>query len=296
MMPTSTPLPRATGMAASLACILAGSDLHGRADDVTVLAREHADVLVVDRPGAEPRLGIVLRNGDTGAVLDPASAVLEVGASGRMEVPPGLEVFGPAGSPLWILPQSQDPALLYLGLSASGIPPGSWASRFTIELLKVEGPGHFLAWQFDPFSGLEMRMNSRDGIGPDDILAPLAGSHEHVNWGFTATGLHAVHLRVSGQLAGGSQGVVSDPVVLRFGVVPYALPAAQAVLSQPTWTHQRLAFRLAGSPGRSYVVEASADLRSWTVAATVTTDASGGADVVADGEAGAMFYRATALP
>jgi surface-anchored protein len=285
-------------MSARLALLIAAGLLpgHAIAQSFVTLAREHVDVLVMDRPGTDPRLGIALRNGDTGAVLDPATTVLEVGEAGRLEVPPGLEIFGPAGSSLWVLPQSQDPALPYLGISASGISQAAWQPRFDIQLLRVEGPGHFFAWQFDPFSGLEMRMNSRDGIGPDDVLSPLLGGHEHVNWGFTATGLHRVELKVSGRLAGSTNVVSSDPVTLLFGVTPYSLPAAPAVLSAPRHAGDRFACRLLGSPARSYRVEASANLLEWTTVATVTTDASGAAGVDAPGTGGARFYRATSAP
>lgn len=291
---TMTPWPLGGCLALALLGELALS--RTQAQEVTLLTREHVDVQVLDRPGAEPRLGIGLRNGDNGVLLDPSQAILEVGAAGRLEVPPGLEVFGPAGSSIWVLPQSQDPALLYLGISASAIPPGTWEERFDIQLLKVVGPGHFLVWQFDPFSGLELRMNSRDGIGPSDTLSPWVGGHEHVNWGFTATGLHEVHLRVAGRLRGATNDVANDTVVLRFGVVPYSLPAQGATLSLPAWDGSRVTCRLSGAPSRRYQVEASLDLSTWVATATVSTDATGTAIVVVPSTAPSRFLRARTLP
>jgi len=290
-MPTK---PCAGSLAAALLCTIATT--RTTAQDMTVLRREHVDVQVLDRPGAEPRLGVGLRNGDNGVLLDPTQAILEVGASGRLEVPPGLEIFGPAGSSIWVLPQSQDPALLYLGLAASGIPPGTWEPRFDIQLIKVVGPGHFFAWQFDPFSGLDMRMNSRDGIGPTDTISPLLGGHEHVNWGFTATGLHEVHLRVSGRLQGATNVVANDAVVLRFGVVPYSLPAQAATLGLPAWDGSRVTCRLSGSPSRRYQVETSSDLTLWSPAGDVTTDAAGTATVWVPVTEPFHFLRARTLP
>ncbi len=291
---TMTPWPLGGCLAMALLGELALS--RTQAQEVTLLTREHVDVQVLDRPGAEPRLGIGLRNGDNGVLLDPSQAILEVGAAGRLEIPPGLEVFGPAGSSIWVLPQSQDPALLYLGIAASGIPPGTWEERFDIQLLKVVGPGHFLVWQFDPFSGLELRMNSRDGIGPSDTLSPWVGGHEHVNWGFTATGLHEVHLRVAGRLRGATNDVANDTVVLRFGVVPYSLPAQAATLALPTWDGAQVTCRLSGAPSRRYQVEASLDLSTWVATATVSTDATGTAIVVVPSTAPSRFLRARTLP
>ena len=295
MKPNTMPTkPRSGSFAAALLCTLAL--VRTTAQDLTVLRREHVDVLVVDRPAVEPRLGIAVRNGDNGVLLDPTQVILEVGAAGRLEIPPGLEVFGPAGSSIWVLPQSQDPALLYLGISASGIPPGTWEERFDIQLLKVVGPGHFLVWQFDPFSGLELRMNSRDGIGPSDTISPSIGGHEHVNWGFTATGLHEVHLRVSGRLRGATNDVANDTVVLRFGVVPYSLPAQAATLALPSWDGAQVTCRLSGAPSRRYQVEASLDLSTWVATATVSTDATGTAIVVVPSTAPSRFLRARTLP
>jgi surface-anchored protein len=295
MKPNTMPAkPRAASLAVALLCTLATA--RTTAQDLTVLRREHVDVQVLDRPGAEPRLGIGLRNGDNGVLLDPTQAILEVGASGRLEVPPGLEVFGPAGSSIWVLPQSQDPTLLYVGLSASGIPPGTWEPRFDLQLLKVVGPGHFFAWQFDPFSGLDMRMNSRDGIGPSDTLSPWLGGHEHVNWGFTATGLHEVHLRLSGRLQGTTNNVANDAVVLRFGVVPYSLPAQPASLAVLAWDESKVTCRISGSPSSAYHVERSSDLSTWILATTVTTDANGIATVERPSSAPSEFLRARAAP
>lgn len=281
-------LPRGFPLASAALCAFVGV----RAQDMVILSREHADVLVVDRPSSEPRLGIALRDGDAGVLLDPRSAILEVGAEGRLEIPPGMEVFGPAGSSIWVLPASQDPALLYLGLAATGMSPGTWEPRFDIELIKVDGPGHFLVWQFDPFSGLEMRMNSRDGIGPSDALSPLLGGHEHWNWGFTAPGLHEVHLRVSGRLQGTTNVVRSDPVVLRFGVVPYTVPGRPGTLSSPAWDGTQLTCLLSGSASRTYQLEASADLKTWNPAGTARTDATGVAAVAVPGAGTVLFLRA----
>ena len=106
----------------------------------------------------------------------------------------------------------------------------------------------------------------------------------------------SVSFKVSGNPMGGTNTVTSAPVTLLFGVVPYSLPAAPAILSAPRWDGTRFTCRVTGSPGRDYQIETSADLRTWTAAASVKTDGAGNGDVDASAQDGARFFRAMALP
>jgi hypothetical protein len=80
--------------------------------------------------------------------------VLVVAEAAKTPLPAGTP-FGAEGAPLWILPASQDPTLLYLGLSAEpptltgrpGIPSGVFNGNLTFRLKAVDGPGQFILWQ-----------------------------------------------------------------------------------------------------------------------------------------------------
>lgn len=266
------------------------------AADPTPLVNSHVDIRIIDRPGESNRLGLVVLDSDTGTRYPAEEAILVASTAARNEIPPGFEVFGDVGAPLWILPQSQDPALLYLGFSAEELPQGVFSSRFAIELVRVDGPGDFFVWQFDTFSNLVMGMNSRDGISTNDVVRPLLGGHEHFNWGFNASGYYEVVLRVTNSRTNGTETVTytSDEIPLRFGVQPYTIPspAIAATLSRPTWSDSTLTCELTGTPNRAYPLETSEDLIRWTPAGTATPDNAGKAVVSLSASVPGLFLRA----
>jgi surface-anchored protein len=284
-------LPRRTALCVVGSMLFAPS---ASSADPVILRTQHVDLRIVDRPGEPNRLGLVIHNADSSSNLASTNAVLEVPTAARIELPDGFEVFGAAGSPLWILPQSQDPQLMYLGFSAEGIPAGTFDPRFTVSLVRVEGPGDFFVWQFDTLANLVMAMNSRDGVSIDDSFQQLTGGHQHFNWGFNAPGVHDVVLKVSNRLAGTTNVVESDEVTFRFGVEPYTLvtPAIAAVLSAPSWSAERFHCTLSGTPGRPYALETSSDLQNWSHAGEVRPAANGTTAVDLVAAAGHRFLRA----
>lgn len=279
-----------------IATLLVGTALHLTAcgADPIILRTQHVDLRIVDRPGESNRLSLVVHDADSASNLATTNAVLEVPTAARIELPDGFEVFGPVGSPFWILPQSQDAQLLYLGFSAEGLPAGVFEPRFTVNLVRVEGPGDFFVWQFDAFSNLVMAMNSRDGITDLDRFQPLIGGHQHFNWGFNAPGVHDVVFKVSNRLAGTTNVIESDEVAVRFGVQPYTLvtPAVAATFSAPSWAGDRFRCTLSGTPGRTYILEGSPDLEIWSSAGEATPAANGTAAIDLLSTPGHRFLRA----
>ncbi len=251
------------------------------AADPVRLDLAHVDIRISDDPTATNRISLRIRDADSGTLYGLQEAVLEVGESARNEIPPGFEVFGAVGSPLWILPQSQDPQLLYLGFSAEGLPPGVFHPDFNIQLVQADGPGDFFAWQFAVSGDLAMAMNSRDGIGPDDAFGIPTGSHQHFNLGFTSDGLFEVVFRVSYRLAGSDDLLESPDQRIRFGVVPYQLPnpAEPATLTLPRWSEGRFHFQVLGTAGAFYRIETSRALDRWESIQEIQTNRSGIADI-----------------
>jgi len=281
-------------VASSLMALLGIASSTVLAGHPVILTNQHVDLRIIDRPGESNRLGLVIRDADSATTHATTNVVLELPLSARMPIPEGFEVFGPVDSPFWILPQSQDPAVLYLGISAEGLPAGTFDPRFQMDLVRVEGPGNFFLWQFDTLGNLVMSMNSRDGISAADSVRPLAGGHEHFNWGFNASGVHDVVFRVSNRLRGTTNVVDSGEVTVRFGVQPYSLelPAIAAVLSAPERTPTVFRCRLSGTPGRSYPVEASTDLKNWEPSGSVTTGPDGSAIIQLPSTSEQRFVRA----
>jgi surface-anchored protein len=183
------------------------------------LTRQHVDLRMVYQPEATNLLALVLRDGDSNRTYQAEEAILIVAEEARLLLPPGTP-FGQGGDPLWILPQSQDPNLLYLGTDAGLVPQGVFTGPLNLQLMAVQGPGHFFLWQAEEFGGLNVRMNSADGITEDDRTAPLAASHEHFNWGFSTSGVYRLTFQLSGQRLGETTNVFSPETTFTFHVFP----------------------------------------------------------------------------
>ncbi len=189
----------------------------------TRFTREHVDLPVVWNPGlagSTNALSMQVHAEELGLSLAPTNATLVGVEASRLELPAGFEAFGPAGSPFWVLPQSQDPALLYPGFSAEDLPRGLFAGRVEIRLLSLEGPGDFFVWQADQFGGIDMAMNSRDGITPEDHVSPLVGGHDHYNLGFSTNGLYRVVLQPVARPIGSTTNLYGQPAAFRFAIEP----------------------------------------------------------------------------
>jgi len=174
---------------------------------------------------------------------DPERVILSVGLSAQTEIPadPDYSFLGAEGNPVWILPQGQDPELLYLGIStenrslsgdwigegveapflARGIPSGVFElNRVTLKLESFSGPGSFALYFIDSFSNPTVYMNTADGLSAADSRNLLPGNHTHFNWAFSAPGDYTLGFRAFGTLISGSEYTESDLTTFHFQVVP----------------------------------------------------------------------------
>jgi len=194
------------------------------AADRVRLTVEHVDLRVVYQPeDATNKLALVVRDDDHAATYLSNQVALVVAESARLELPGDIPPLGSAGEPLWILPQTQDPALLYLGLSTEGVSPAVFPDGVALYLRAVQGPGHAFAWQAG-LGGLEVRFNSRDGCDDSDRIAMPAGSHAHWNFGFTSNGVYELVFEVQGRRAGVETNDFSLLTPIRFEVEPLLPP------------------------------------------------------------------------
>lgn len=197
------------------------------AQPVTHLATGHADLGLRYSASATPRLSLTVNSADTGQSYTSNQVVLVATEATRFELPPGTP-FGEAGEPLWILPQSQFPGMLYLGLSAATIPAGTFSGPLTLALKRVEMPGQtnlittgrFYAWQTAGFGQFDVFMDSANGITAADAIPLTPPGHAHYNWGFSAAGLWHVTLQAGGRVTGESTNSFSDETTLAFHVLP----------------------------------------------------------------------------
>ncbi len=186
----------------------------------TRLLSGHTDVGVALEDGA---WNLHVHAEDTDTEYAPAEALLMVPPLAQTVVPTNVAYafLGAPGSRTWLLPQTQNPQLLFLGFGAEELETGVFAGdSVTMKLKSVEGPGAFSVFSIDGFGQQVVHMNSADGIDAADVKSLAAGSHEHVNWAFSAPGYYRVNFEASGILSDGSLPTASGDVTYFFEVIP----------------------------------------------------------------------------
>lgn len=189
----------------------------------TVISQGHLDLGVLYEDGSWD-LHVHKESPAPEEEFAPADAIIQIGPKGALAggVPntgAATGFFGAAGSPLWILPKTQDPELPFFGVGAEEMSPDDWVGSLSLKLEDVRGPGHVFVWDVGAFGELQPKMSSRDGFSASDVLAVEAGSHGHYFWAFSAPGDYEVSLSASGtHKVDGA--VASEPVAYRFQVVP----------------------------------------------------------------------------
>ncbi len=198
--------------------------LHGepvafRLDPAIRLRRGHADVVVAWEADS---LEFHVHDDEAGLEHAGGKVVLHVPALAQSRVPgnPAFAFLGSAGAPVWILPQAGHPKLLFLGLAAAEVEPGTFENdQIELRLAGAEGPGDFALYTVDGFGQPLVHMNTGDGISPADVKLLRAGMHEHVNWAFTRPGVYWLKLQAAGRLAAGGTPVASEEFEVCFEVI-----------------------------------------------------------------------------
>lgn len=215
------------------ACLLAKASLPST--NFAALTREHTDGLCVLYDAAKsPPLSLVAWQRDAGLDLPTNQVIFVVKTEAKLTLPAGTP-FGDTGQPFWILPQSQNPNLLYLGVNSERIPGGVFAAPLTIQLKRLDGPCYFMVWQAVGPGQYNIRINTRDGVGPTDNFMPLLGAHEHFNWGFSTTGDYCATFQVSGQRTGESTNIASRESAFVFHVQPLPPPTNFVTWQKSYW-------------------------------------------------------------
>lgn len=182
----------------------------------------HVDALAPQLVGDQLQLKVKDDTVRPAVVRDVADVLFVAKPEAQVPVPSGAAFgfLGSSGSRVSILPQTQDPRLVWPGWStehASLVGRFSGPLRFALE--QVDGPGRFHLFASDPFGGIGQRFasSSPDAAFPTNN-AWTVGTREHVhaNWAFSAPGEYALRFRVSGTLSGG--GEVSDVQTYRFRI------------------------------------------------------------------------------
>lgn len=206
--------------------------LGGTANAQSRLDSGHADIGIAYENGA---FDLHVHDETNDIEYSPPSgesgAILGVGASAQGLVPsaPGFEFLGASGDPVWILPKNQDAGLLFLGIGAEELEPGTFVGdRIHLTLRGLQGPGTLAVYDVDAFGTPTVAMASRDGISANDQVEVFAGSHAHLNWAFSAPGRYTVEFTASGTLSDGGRFIESPSTAYSFEVIPE--PSSMALL------------------------------------------------------------------
>ena len=150
--------------------------------------------------------------------VEPAEALLYVNANARItlsSIPNGFEFIGAKpGETFWVLPQTEGTGALPLGLCAEQADisrlcdwnPGDDRGAniadkwFEVKVVAVRGPAdaNFSMWQADAIHPPVVFVSTAvGGLTDDDVFYISAGSHSHLNWGFTKPGIYEIDFRIS---------------------------------------------------------------------------------------------------
>ena len=148
---------------------------------------------------------------------EPEEVTIFVRNSAKAVVPtnPAFGFLGSPGSTVWILPQTEDPTLPFLGYSTEELEAADWVGgQITWSLVDVDGPGEFALYTTDMFGNPTLIFDS-DDPAPNTEHLPT-GTHKHANWAFSAPGHYEVTVEYTGTHV--DDGPVSTEVTYSFHV------------------------------------------------------------------------------
>jgi surface-anchored protein len=183
----------------------------------------HADVfeVTVVPAGSGQALEVQIKDSSGPSVLwrDPAQTILQAKPASQTTVPNPAGSFaflGTPGAPIWLLPQIQDPNLLWPGISTERIGTGVLqGNNLNWVIDSVSGPGRFVVYQTDAFGTPQVWFTSNAALPQTKTVG--VNVHAHFNWAFGATGTYTVVMRATATLANGTP-VTSGPVPYTFRV------------------------------------------------------------------------------
>lgn len=179
---------------------LTGLSLPADAAPTVTLDQGHVDVIgIAFEDGA---FNLHIHDEEHGVEYAPSEVDLVAKPGSEIAVPddPQYAFLGTPGSRAWVLPQVQDPELLWPGIGAEEIQPGVFTDdALKVDVIGVTGPADLSVFTTDAFGTPTVLVDSGNGL-PDRITTS-AGGHLHANWAFEAAGTYKVKVKVCGTLA-----------------------------------------------------------------------------------------------
>lgn len=195
--------------AAVATLVLATAGLVGsspaHAADAVVLSKGHTDAVDVRYENGALRLKVKDDTVNPAVVRDPADVTFQVLPAARTSVPdlPAFSFLGAPGRTIWMLPQVQDPALLWPGWNTTTLGAGVFAGdKVTISLVDVAGPGAVTLFDTNSLGTPNVKFRSDDGL-PDRLDVPVH-THAHAGWVFSAEGTYTLTFQADATLVDGT--------------------------------------------------------------------------------------------
>ncbi|MDR1295088.1 MAG: choice-of-anchor M domain-containing protein [Bifidobacteriaceae bacterium] len=167
----------------------------------------------------------------------PAQTVLHVLDQASLTVPddPAYAFVGAdAGEEVWVVPQTQNPDVVWLGWNTQDPWVAGAVDRgITLSLVGIQGPGVVTVYlQSGSFDEPQLLYDSR--VDESQSVWVDVNTHTHANWVFTAPGVYLLRFTAEADLTDGSH--VTDTQELRFAVGTATSPSAAlaATWSQAT--------------------------------------------------------------
>lgn len=156
----------------------------------------------------------------------PEETALHVLDAGELTVPddPAYEFIGAApGEPVWVIPQTQNPDVVWLGWNTQDPEVMTAIDRgITLSLTGVQGPGVATVYlQSGSFGEPQLLWDSR--IPEPQAAWVDVNTHTHANWVFTEPGVYLLRLQADADLLDGSS--VTDTQLIRVAVGTATSPA-----------------------------------------------------------------------
>jgi putative ABC transporter-associated repeat protein len=179
---------------------------------------------------------IVLQAVDAAAVTVPAD--------------PAFAFLGQAGAKVWVLPQTQQPGILWPGWNTQHPSViGKVNREATWRLHAVDGPGKFALFLNGNFGAPQILFDSAKPYPQETGIE--VGTHVHGNWVFGAPGVYVLDIEMLSSTVDGA--AVSDRQPLRIFVGPgdanTAFPAATSTPTATTTSASTPAPPVAEAPG-----------------------------------------------
>ncbi|TDD46481.1 hypothetical protein E1263_36385 [Kribbella antibiotica] len=204
-------------LSATTVLALTGLAVPATATTCVTLDQGHVDVVGI--AWEDNAFNLHVHDEEHGVEHTPAEVQLIAKPGSQIAVPDdaAYSFLGTPGSAAWVLPQVQDPELLWPGIGAEEIASGIFTNdALKVTLVGVTGPADFSIFTTDAF-GTPTRI-ADSGNGLPDTINTTAGGHLHANWAFEAAGTYKLKFKVSGTLAATGQKVTSTVATYTFQV------------------------------------------------------------------------------